>query len=409
MAAHTNGSRRPILDKVLSVLDSKLACTLETAPDVVALRRAHEDAILSSANDDAFEEAMNAMLQTVGKTHLGFHHEVRPRAPARVALAASFTAADTPDGRRWVFQDVHPGGAAASAGFGPGDVLLTLGNTDLLAPASPALRLGTTIPVEVRKTDGSTRRAELPLPASKEKTRPVVVPSAVVTATTIQLGVGLIRISMFPGILGMDVARDTSRAVRELNAERLIIDLRGNSGGGIGGLRVMSHLTPDRRGVGYSVGRRLLRRGYDKNHLPRFQSIPTSKLGAIALIPRLGLARSVAVFSEALGAQRHHGRVAMLVNEHSAGAAEMVAAFAQENALARIVGTRTAGRLVGASSFKVGHGYRLALPVAAYFTWRDANLDGVGITPDVPVSMPLDALRAGSDPQLARAVAALAS
>ena len=28
-------------------------------------------------------------------------------------------------------------------------------------------------------------------------------------------GVGLIRVSMFPGVLGMDVARDMSRAVAE--------------------------------------------------------------------------------------------------------------------------------------------------------------------------------------------------
>ena len=51
----------------------------------------------------------------------------------------------------------------------------------------------------------------------------------------------------------------------------------------------------------------------------------------LPLIVKFGLAgRSVAVFTEALGAQRHHGHVAMLVNEHSASAAEMVAAFASD-------------------------------------------------------------------------------
>jgi hypothetical protein len=76
------------------------------------------------------------------------------------------------------------------------------------------------------------------------------------------------------------------------------------------------------------------------------------------------------VFTEALGSQRHHGRIALLVNEHSASAAEMVAAFAKETRLAIVVGTKTPGRLVATSGFKVGFGYRVALPVAAYYTWQ---------------------------------------
>lgn len=65
--------------------------------------------------------------------------------------------------------------------------------------------------------------------------------------------------------------------------------------------------------------------------------------------------RSVAVYIERLQPQRHHGRVALLVNEHSASAAEMVAAFASEYGLATVVGVRTLGRLA-ASAFKVGFG-----------------------------------------------------
>ena len=59
---------------------------------------------------------------------------------------------------------------------------------------------------------------------------------------------------MFPGAVGIDVARDIDRAITGLRGRnRLIVDLRGNSGGGIGGLRLMSYLTPDKRPVGYSL------------------------------------------------------------------------------------------------------------------------------------------------------------
>src|SRR5688572_33351082 len=47
-------------------------------------------------------------------------------------------------------------------------------------------------------------------------------------------------------------------------------------------------------------------------------------------------------------------------------AAEMVAAFASENGLATLIGVKTPGRLVATSAFKVGFGYRVVLPVAAY-------------------------------------------
>ena len=206
----------------------------------------------------------------------------------------------------------------------------------------------------------------------------------------------------------MDVARDISRAVSELGCSQLIIDLRGNTGGGIGCLRLMSHLCPDRRGVGYSISRAVAQKGYQKERLPAFDRIPASKAGVIPLIVRFAFAgRSVAVFTEALGDQRHHGRVVLLVNEHSASAAEMVAAFASEYRLATLVGVKTAGRLVATSAFKVGSGYRVVLPVAAYYTWQGTNLEGRGIVPDIEEPVSPEALLNDRDNQLARAVECL--
>src|SRR5262245_65052548 len=213
---------------------------------------------------------------------------------------------------------------------------------------------------------------------------------------------------MFPGVLGMDVARDISRAVSDLQCSRLVIDLRGNTGGGIGCLRLMSQLCADRRGVGYSVGRKLLEGGYDKERLPQFDRIPSSKLQVLPVIVKFGLAgRSVAVFTEALGPQSHQGHVAMLVNEHSASAAEMVAAFASEYQLATLVGTTTAGRLVATSAFKVGFGYRVVMPVATYFTWRGTNLEGRGLQPAVEEPFSFEASIHGRDNQLERATQVL--
>jgi C-terminal processing protease CtpA/Prc len=215
---------------------------------------------------------------------------------------------------------------------------------------------------------------------------------------------------MFPGVLGMNVARDISLAISDLSCSHLVIDLRGNTGGGIGCLRLMSQLCPDRRGVGYSVSRQLARKGYAKERLPQFDRIPSSKLQVLPLMVKFGIAgRSVAVFTEALGPRGHHGHVVILVNEHSASASEMVAAFASEYQLATLVGTKTAGRLVATSAFKVGFGYRLVMPVARYFTWMGTNLEGRGVAPAIEVPFSPEASWNGSDNQLEAAVGVVRS
>jgi C-terminal processing protease CtpA/Prc len=396
MAALTEHQRRAVLEAVLRVIDTKY---MGPAVETPALRAAHEAAVVGSDDAEAFDAAINAMLKDLGVSHTGFFHESAPRVAGRIALAATFTKAETADGERWMFQDVHPGGAAAVAGVRPGDVLLSVAGKELAPPHATPFAFGERYEVVLRRPDGSTSTPTLDIPRPTDKRRPLIVPGQVVTARRLGDGTGYMRVTMFPGVLGMDVARDMSRAVSDLATERLVVDLRGNSGGGIGCLRLMSLLCTDRRGVGYSVGKATSAKEYRKEDLPVLDRIPSSKWGVLPLIPRFALAgRSVAVFTEALGAQTHHGRVAILVNEHSASAAEMVAAFAQENRLATLVGTKTAGRLVAASAFKVGHGYRVALPVAEYYTWAGTRLEGVGVEPDVAVTTKPAALREGADP-----------
>lgn len=404
----TETERREVLRSTVKTVVRKFADPKLNGVDFEHLAAERESAIVSTGNPEEFEKRMNDLLQLLGTSHIGFFHGERPRSPGRIAIAATFTKVDSRDGVRWVFQDVHPGGVAAGAGLAPGDVLLSVDGKEIAPPDNAMFSLGGEHVVTVRKSDGDTAKSTLTIPASKDKKRPLVVPDAVVTASRPAPGTGMVRVSMFPGMLGMDVARDISRAIRELDTDRLIIDLRGNTGGGIGCLRLMSILCADKRGAGYSVDRKMLERGFDKHRLPRFDHIPSSKLGVVPLIVRFAFAgRSVAVFTEGLGTRKHHGRVVILVNEHSASASEMVAAFAKEYGLATLVGTKTPGRLVAASSFTVGHGYRVALPVAAYRTWRDQVLEGRGVDVDIEEPFSHAALLEGRDNQIEKALALL--
>ena len=83
--------------------------------------------------------------------------------------------------------------------------------------------------------------------------------------------------------------------------------------------------------------------------------------------------------------------------------------FAKENKLATIVGEKTAGRLLSATSDKVGHGFRLALPVGAYFTWSGVALEGSPIEPDIFVPFSWQERSNGFDGQLEQALKLVAS
>src|SRR5438105_15157104 len=121
-----------------------------------------------------------------------------------------------------------------------------------------------------------TARLRIEVPDPRSKKQPVNVPE-VVTATRVANGLGLIKISTFPGMVGIDVANSISAATCELAPDRLIVDLRGNTGGGMGCLRVMSYLCPDRRGVGHSVTRKWVDKVLDKESLPVLSHIPPTK------------------------------------------------------------------------------------------------------------------------------------
>jgi C-terminal processing protease CtpA/Prc len=304
-----------------------------------------------------------------------------------------------------MFQDVHQGGPAYCVGIRPGDLLLGKGEGEIRPPDDLTFSVGESASLRIEKLHGGQQTVEVQLPMPKSKKHPVTAPKAVRTER-LSYEIGLLKVAMFPGAVGIDVAKDIDFGIASLEGcSRLIVDLRGNTGGGIGGLRLMSYLTPGKLEVGYSLTRKRRERGYRREELTRFGRIPSHKATLFWLAARYAFVdKSILVVTEGLGERRFHGRVVLLVNEHTASAGEMVAAFAEENHLATIVGAKTPGRLLSGSAFKVGHGYILGLPVAGYLTWQGRMLENNGIVPTASADVSRDALREGKDTQLEKAV-----
>jgi len=308
---------------------------------------------------------------------------------------------------------VHDGGAAALAGVEPGNILLRVDGKEIVPPEHPVFPMGKKSTVDFIANDGTEKSVAVDVARPKGKKLHFVEPTLVQSK---KLGdrVGYLKVAMFPGMLGVDVSNAMSSAVAELgNVERLIVDLRGNTGGGAGSLRLMSLLTPNRVPVGYAADRHWAKRDLAKlrESFPRLGRIPSSTrflwLLALRYLPAFIKKSPIVLQSEGLGPKPYDGHIALLVDRHTASAAEMVTIFAKENELATIVGEKTAGRLLSATSVKVGHGFRLALPTGAYYTWRGSALEGSPIEPDVISEFDWRDRRHGNDGQFDAALKTL--
>ncbi|MFL6302742.1 MAG: S41 family peptidase, partial [Candidatus Sulfotelmatobacter sp.] len=397
--------RQQLFDKIVSLVETKYYDRTFAGHNWQQLAAAHRDRILAAQDPIQFEEKIMELLGELGGGHLGLLSP-RTKITPRSSINASFRRINTNQlGNRWVFQDVLPGGVAERAEVKSGDVLVALDRREVDASVAPAFPMNVRTPITVDR-NGSQHDLHLDLTTQRPKYRdnPYSEPDSAVAS--VLDNVGVLKVGLFPGRIGIDFANRISHvfdgSFRVVH--RLLIDLRGNPGGGIGGLRIMSYLSPSSLPVGFSIDRKTADRGYDKEHLPRLNHIPRSKWEIPLLALKFFNKKSVVLQTEGLGTQPFHGRVGILVNEHSTSAAEMLAQFAKENTLATIIGTKTPGRLTSRSAFKIGNDYRLVLPVAAYQSWKGIRIEGKGIEPDVVVDWSFDAALTGHDSQLAHAL-----
>ncbi len=402
--------RHVILDNVLKALRKRFYSPEKLNEDWRTAVECHRPLIEEAATAESFEQAISDLLAELHTSHLGFFHRSARRASSRAALSATYLADETPYGKRWIFQDVHAGGAASIAGIEASNILLSVDGREITPPEHPLFVMGKQTSIEIVGSDGRRRTVPVDVARPKGKKLHFIQPT-LIEARRLDGGLGYLKVAMFPGMVGVEVANAISSAVEELGAiERLIIDLRGNTGGGVGALRVMSLLTPERIPVGFALDRRRITQNLDSEKLnfPRFSRIPasTNALWPLALkfAPAMLAKKPIVLQSEGLGKKPFHGRIVLLVNRHTASAAEMIVAFARENKLATIIGEKTAGRLLSATSVKVGKDFRLALPTGAYYTWAGTILEGTPIVPDQIVEFDWHDRRDGRDRQLEYAI-----
>jgi C-terminal processing protease CtpA/Prc len=203
--------------------------------------------------------------------------------PPQFAIGPELRAFQNGDGYAWFVQHVVEGGAAHEAGIRLGDAVLAVNGRKPSPPNEPRFQLGESHDVLVqKKSEADTRTIKLHVPHATEKDRPPMVSHDPSPTKFIQQRIGVIRVAAFPSAAGFEFALRLDQIITHLKAEgceRLIVDMRGNPGGGLGSLRLMSYLVRDRRPTGYSLTRKGKDRGKTLNNLTPTGRIPVRRSG----------------------------------------------------------------------------------------------------------------------------------
>ncbi len=364
---------------------------------------------LAAADDRVFEEGIRVLLAKLKSSHTNFYAaDVNSTRPQHVIGATLRSVIDY--GRpHWMFLDVFEDSPAARAGATPGQLLVSVDGTPAAPPVFPVFRFGQDHEVTTKlPAQEETRNLVITIPHRKaRKGRPPLIEPKSVGQRMLTQEVGLLRVPFFPGSFGIRFSKLLKAAMEDLKSkgcDRLIIDLRGCLGGSLGFANLVSYLCADRIPIGYDITRKRLQRGYTAAELPRVP-MPGTKAGVLFCLARFSVQdKSLMLLTQGLGRQPFHGHIVMLVNEFTNSAGEMAAQFAKDTKLATLVGQTTMGNVLGSTTFNVGSGYILYMPILGWYSPNGNYTEGSGVQPDVLVDIDPEALASGIDAQLNRAL-----
>ncbi|NOT63008.1 MAG: hypothetical protein HOP19_22600 [Acidobacteria bacterium] len=156
------------------------------------------------------------------------------------------------------------------------------------------------------------------------------------------------------------------------SARGMIVDLRGNPGGYVNTLRrCLDLFFAKRERLGSFAGR-------DQREFPWL--------------------------SKGLGKRAFTDPLIVLVDEGSESSAEIFAAAVLESGRGQVVGRKTAGKVLSATTKKLPENFQILLPIHRYQTPRGNALEGVGFTPPIVTTLNLALARQSRDADIERAL-----
>src|SRR5215471_2402526 len=135
-------NRAKIFDKVSRLVQTKHFNPALNGVDWNSLAQSRRDQIVACAKPEMFEREMHRLVTELKTSHTGFRHADIRNIPARHAINATLERIAVNGTDRWMFQDVHQGGPAYSAGIRPGDLLLECSGREIHPPKNLMFSIG---------------------------------------------------------------------------------------------------------------------------------------------------------------------------------------------------------------------------------------------------------------------------
>ncbi|MDP1914016.1 S41 family peptidase [Brevundimonas sp.] len=337
--------------------------------DWSAARQTWRPVALLAVDDRSLYRALGGMLDLLDDDHAGASPPAVARRQAtlrqrRAAIGVSLR----PElaGESYLIEGVRPGSPAAEAGVAEGWRLITAEG----APWTPEQDLAEGRPVTLAMLDAEGESRSLTL------TPRMMDPVPAFAADRSRPGVLVLTVEGFESGLGRWMGEQLADLPPDID---VVIDLRGNPGGLLAEAdAVLSCFLPRQR----------------------FWATRTGRSGRRI---ELRTAGGCGALDRPIG-----NDVAVLVDANSRSAAELTPAALQEARRAVVIGAPTAGAVLISQETRLPDGGRLSLSRADFITSGGVRLEKRGVTPDVAAPRTLEDRRAGRDPGLDAAVAALA-
>ena len=338
-----------------------------------------EERYIEGADPTVLEDAAaDAMVAATGDRWSYYipasEYETYQENMANAYVGVGITILSSEDVEGFRIMSVTPDGPAEEAGVQKDDVLIGVDGKDVRQSDANQVRNlvrgeeGTDVVLTVLREE-----AELELTVQRRH-----METPVATYTMLEDRVGLVTIENFDSRCSEETIA-AIEALREQGAQKLIFDVRNNPGGFAEELvKVLDYLLPE--------GDLFRTERYDG-----YEDVDVSDENFLDM------------------------PMAVLVNGDSYSAAEFFAAALQEYEAAIVVGEHTSGKGHFQTTYQLSDGSAVALSIGRYYTPNGVCLEGVGIEPDVPVTVDedtameiyFDSLPWEEDPQIQAALDAL--
>ncbi len=349
-------------------------------------REEYEKQVKQAQSLEEASVAINKMLDELNTSHTHFYTQLEP---AYYQLLAIFDGGNF----RKEIQKIFPDGKLDYTGIG----IFTKesnGKTFISAilDGSPAAQAGLNVGDAVLAVDGKPYQ---PIQSFVDKAEQAVKLSIQRTPDSNSIQeISVIPKKLNPAMLFLDAMRESVRII-ERNGKKIgYVHIWSYAGDryqqqlineiAYGKLKVADGLILD------------LRNGWGGAQ-PNYLNIFTEKVPVMVQIPRDGLKRSLDF--------QWRKPVVMLVNNGSRSGKEILAYGFKKYGIGKVIGTKTAGAVVGGSPFLLEDGNLLYLAVVDVLIDGE-RLEGKGVIPDIEVPFLLEFAQ-GKDPQLDKALEVL--